>query len=331
VSPGSRVLIAVSGGADSVALLHLFAREAPARSLHLAVAHFDHRLRAGSAADRQFVEGLAAALGLPCAAGAGDVRALARAERRSLEDAARRARHRFLEQARRETGSDLLALAHQQDDLCEGVLMRLIEGSGTAGLAGMRPRSGVLVRPLLGVPRAAIRTWAEAEGLAWREDPTNASLAPRRNRIRALLLPLLEREFNPRVREAIGRGAGTLALEDELLGGWAGDWLRDHAAPSGERSLFLPRSALLRLPEGLRRRVLFGALRQIGLSPRRIRERQIAGILELLAHRRTGARVSLAGLTARVERDGLRLLPADPGGTIRASGSKMECAPRREV
>jgi tRNA(Ile)-lysidine synthase len=310
IAPGDRVLVAVSGGSDSIGLLHLLAREAPRHPFRLAVAHFDHGLRPGSADDAGFVRTAAQRLGLPFHGAGADVRALARAEKRSIEDAARAARHRFLRAALREWNGDRIALAHQAEDLCEGILMRLAEGTGLAGLAGMRPVQGPIIRPLLGVRRAQIRAWLEGAGLGWREDESNASLEPLRNRVRHRLVPLLEAEFNPAVVAAIAGMAGVLADEDRLLEDWVDEWFeRQAATQEPPATLFsLPRAPLASAPAALQRRILKRALLRAGVSPRRVRRDQIETIVRLLGERRSGSRVTIGGgFTAIIERRALVL------------------------
>jgi len=204
IAPGTRVLAAVSGGSDSVALVHILRELADAREMQLAgVAHFNHQLRPTADDDERFAAGVAAALDLAFVADRGDVAARARRERRSIEDAARAARHEFLEHARLTTGADVVALGHTRDDQAETVLMRLTRGAGPRGLAGMHPRNGSLVRPLLGCRREALRAWLAERRLPFVDDETNADVSIPRNRVRAELLPLLEARFNPGIVEVL--------------------------------------------------------------------------------------------------------------------------------
>jgi len=204
IAPGTRVLAAVSGGSDSVALVHILRELADAREMQLAgVAHFNHQLRPTADDDERFAAGVAAALDLAFVADRGDVAARARRERRSIEDAARAARHEFLERARLTTGADVVALGHTRDDQAETVLMRLTRGAGPRGLAGMHPRNGSLVRPLLGCRREALRAWLAERRLPFVDDETNADVSIPRNRVRAELLPLLEARFNPGIVEVL--------------------------------------------------------------------------------------------------------------------------------
>ena len=204
IAPDTRVLAAVSGGSDSVALVHLLRELTAAGEMRLAgVAHFNHQLRASADDDERFAAGVAASLGLAFVADRADVAARASRERRSIEDAARTARHEFLERARLAAGADVVALGHTRDDQAETVLMRLTRGAGPRGLAGMHPKNGALVRPLLGCRRQDLRAWLAERRLTFVDDETNADVRIPRNRVRAELLPLLEARFNPAIVDAL--------------------------------------------------------------------------------------------------------------------------------
>ncbi|HEY8552572.1 MAG TPA: tRNA lysidine(34) synthetase TilS [Thermaerobacter sp.] len=214
LTPGHRVLVAVSGGRDSMVLLDCLWRLRERLALGaLGVAHVDHGLRPESEADARWVAEQAAIRGLPFLLR----RVRIERGRRSLEEAARAARYRALVDMAAEFGAQRVALAHHAGDQAETVLLRLLAGAGLRGLAGMRPRRGRFVRPLLGVTPDRLAAYAAARGLSWRDDPTNRDLAIRRNRIRHRLLPLLEAEFNPRVIPTLARVAAALAAEADLL------------------------------------------------------------------------------------------------------------------
>src|SRR4051794_33922138 len=183
---GGRVLVALSGGPDSVALLHILRTlERRGALVVAAAAHFNHQLR-GIEADKDevFCRDMAAAVDVPFLAGRGDVAARARADGRSLEGAARQARYEVLNEAALAAGAEAIAVGHSMDDQAETFLLRLIRGAGPAGLAGIRPRAGRVIRPLLEIGRAELRGYAAAHGLACREDSSNADVRIPRNRIR---------------------------------------------------------------------------------------------------------------------------------------------------
>jgi tRNA(Ile)-lysidine synthase len=213
---GDGVAVAVSGGADSLALLHALRALAGPRGWRLAVVTVDHGLRPGSAADAAFVADHAKALGLPA-----QVRTLGPADldphrQAGPEGAARAARYGALWPAADELGCRWLATGHTLDDQAETVLLQLLRGAGPDGLAGMAVRGGRLLRPLLGARRAETRACCAAIGLEWREDPTNAGDGPLRNRVRQRLLPLLE-ELRPGATRALARTAALAADERDWL------------------------------------------------------------------------------------------------------------------
>jgi tRNA(Ile)-lysidine synthase len=214
--PGDGVAVAVSGGADSLALLHALRTLAGPRRWRLAVVTIDHGMRPGSAADAAFVADHAKALGLPALVRTLIPDDLARHRPAGPEGAARAARYEALWPAADELGCPWLATGHTLDDQAETVLLQLLRGVGPDGLAAMAVRTGRLLRPLLGVRRAETRACCAAAGLAWREDPTNAGDGPLRNRVRHHLLPLLE-ELRPGATQALARTAALAADERDWL------------------------------------------------------------------------------------------------------------------
>jgi len=214
--PDTRVLVALSGGPDSVALVRLLLDLQAEGDLVVAgVAHFNHQLRGADAdADEAFCRELGASLGLPVEVGRADVRAAARDAGRSIEDIARDLRYAFLEQAADRFGAEAIAVAHSLDDQSETFLLRLVRGSGSRGLAAILPRAGRVIRPLLEIPRADLRAYASERGLAFRDDPSNRDLSIPRNRVRHELIAYLEREFNPGINRVLAREA-SLARDDE--------------------------------------------------------------------------------------------------------------------
>jgi len=310
-TPGTGVLAAVSGGADSTCLLDLFRRLREESPFDLTVAHLNHSLRgAESDRDEEFVRSLAGRLGLPF-----HVRRLSpgslEGSKDGLEAAARRARYAFLEETARETGAKRVALGHTRDDQAETFLLRLVRGSGTRGLAGIYPVvEGLFIRPLLGVGRSDVEAYLKERSLPWRLDSSNADPGRTRNRIRSLLLPLLREEFNPEIVPALSRATEILREEeaylDEVTRHLARRLLRREA--SGV-ALSIP--AVRVLHPALRRRLLRRALEEAGgRGPAAPAGFEAVEALEELAREgRHGAAVSLGGgLEARVLYSDLSLL-----------------------
>lgn len=222
---GRRVLCAVSGGADSMYLLHRCLEGAAENGFGVCAAHYNHCLRGEeSERDEAFVRGECARLGVELRVGRGDVSGYAASHGMGTEEAARTLRYAFLEQAADELLADTIATAHNADDNAETVLFALARGSGPRGLAGIPPRRGRIVRPMLGVTRAEIERYLDSHGIAHVEDSTNASLDYSRNRIRALVMPVL-RGINPGFAEAAQRSSALLRADEEYLDSLARDFL----------------------------------------------------------------------------------------------------------
>lgn len=212
---GARVAVALSGGPDSVALLHLLRDLESDGDLTVAgIIHFNHQLRPAADEDERFCRGLAGDLHLPIEVGRGDVRGEARARKRSVEDMARRLRYAFFDEAAPRLRADAVAVGHSQEDQAETFLLRILRGSGTRGLGGIRPKAGLIIRPLLDAPRERLRAFAADRRLAFRDDETNQDLSIPRNRVRHELLPYLAREFSPNIVGVLAREA-SLAQTDE--------------------------------------------------------------------------------------------------------------------
>jgi tRNA(Ile)-lysidine synthase len=218
---GERVGVALSGGADSVALLLLLVELRKQLGVVLSVAHFNHKLRRrDSEEDERFAASLAAKYGLAFHAGHGDVAAKAKRNKANLEDTARRARYEFFGALVQGGNLDKVAVAHTADDQAETVLAHILRGTGLAGLGGIHPKVGHVIRPLLDVRRAELRAYLKSKKQMWREDATNRDTTRMRARIRKKLMPLLEKQFQPAVVEHLATLA-ELAREDEaFLNAW---------------------------------------------------------------------------------------------------------------
>jgi tRNA(Ile)-lysidine synthase len=251
---GESVLVAVSGGLDSMVLLNLLHKLAPHFGWKLSVAHFNHRLRGrASDADERFVRKTAAALGLPFVGGSGAVNALAKKRRLSMEMAARALRHQFLAQTAWRMNCQTIAVAHHADDQVESFFLRLLRGTGGDGLAGMKwqsvspaDRRVKLVRPLLDLTKGALERFARTRRIHHREDASNASRDILRNRVRHELLPLMRRRFQPAMDRMILRLMDIVGADAELANETARAWLEGKASVR----------KIANQPVGLQRRII---------------------------------------------------------------------------
>jgi len=238
--PGERVVVAVSGGPDSLALLSILREILPAVPLHLTVAHFDHGWRAGSEGDRDFVASMATTWGYAF------YTARAADDMPHTESAARTARYAFLRETAVNTSSTAIALGHTQDDQVETLLLHLLRGSGSRGLGAMRRRDADLARPLLDISRKDIEAYLSRLHLVPRRDPSNDDPRFTRNRLRQQVLPAID-AFDPAARELLARTADILGEEDRFL---------DDAIAQLPADLARDRVAFARLPPALQRRVI---------------------------------------------------------------------------
>lgn len=305
-APGETVVVAVSGGADSVALLDILTR-LDDEGLKLIVAHLNHCLRgAESDADEQFVADLAARYRLPFVAIRVDVASLAAGGRFSLEDAGRQARYAFFHEVARRRGAGSIAVAHHLDDQAETVLIRLLRGAGGAGLSAMTASGDSLIkRPLLQVGRAELESYLNSCGITWRTDSSNADTTILRNSIRHELIPTL-RKYNPKITERLAATAEILASDEELLDHLTDSAFARLASPEGEDLVF-GIGALLQEHRGLRLRLYRHALRQLNGDLMRIALAHLQAIDGLASSSRPNASLKLPG-ALRVERSYDRLL-----------------------
>jgi tRNA(Ile)-lysidine synthase len=261
-APGDTIVVAVSGGADSVALLDILVSLRELR-LNLVVAHLNHLLRGAEAdADEEFVHKLAETYGLPVVVKRVDVREIARREGRSLEDAGRSARYAFFEEAAASHHAHAVALAHHTDDQAETVLMRLLRGSGGSGLCAMAPKSaGRYVRPLLNVTRGEIEKYLQIRGITWRTDKSNYDGDFLRNRIRHELIPLLS-TYNPAISDRLAATANALAADEEFLDAATEKAFAAHAVRSTD-SVTLDLPGVRSEPRGIRMRLYRQAIQRV--------------------------------------------------------------------
>lgn len=295
IDRGARVLVAVSGGADSTALLVALSNLKKTLGIEVGAAHFDHRLRgrAEAAADVAFVRRLIRVVGAKVQIGSGDVKSRARRKRETIEEAARGMRYNFLRQTAKAVGCSVVAVAHNRNDQAETVLMRIIRGAGLDGIAGMRRRlkwpfgrGPALVRPLLDVPRADIDRYCRDLGIEPRHDPTNKLPIATRNRIRNELVPLL-RTFNPRIERGLAMLADVVALDAAMLNETVDGMFRDDALTVVQpRSVQFVRRKFRQLPSSLASRLLKRAYAHLTGASAGLESVHMRAVLSSLGKRR---------------------------------------------
>ncbi len=289
---GDRVVVAVSGGPDSVCLLDILYRLRDTLGIDLVVAHFDHGLRPGEdESETQFVESLTQSLNLPFKTKR--TQALLIAGSPSLEERAREARYRFLEQVKKETHAQKIALGHNLNDQAETILMRLLRGSGPSGLGGITPqREDRVVRPLIELTREEIEGYLGKRGLRYVSDSSNRNTTFLRNRIRLELLPQIKK-YQPRIVEILGKTAGIMRTEEVWLEEEAGAWINDFAEQGANGEVSIPLPPFRALPEALKGRVIRQVLRRVGGNLRRVGFRHVEAVNRLAVGERPQASFNL--------------------------------------
>jgi tRNA(Ile)-lysidine synthase len=307
---GNRVGVAVSGGADSVFLLHALVELAPRWDLKLSVLHLDHRLRGEeSCADAQFVRELANRLGLPLHSAESDVARLRAETGDNLEQAARQARLLFYLGFLQPKTLDRIATGHTRSDQAETVLFRFLRGSGTAGLSGVRPvTTEKLVRPLIEIERPDVERYLRDNGIAWREDSSNASRDFARNRIRHDLLPALIRDWNPALVENLAHTA-QWAQEEEAYWDVEMDRLTAALITMRPPAVLLRSSDLCTLPPAVARRLVRRAVALAKGDLRGLTFQHGERILEMAAAPEGHDRMQAPGLDVYRSFDWIRLSP----------------------
>ena len=318
VKNGDRVLVGVSGGPDSMALLHVLARLAPGLDITLAAAYVNHGLRPDETPlETEMVQAASGLHGIECFTGSIEVRRLAAKEKISIEHAARLLRYEFLEETAEKWRASKIAIAHTADEQAEEILLRLVRGTARKGLSGMKTmRDGRIIRPFLRTPKSRLLEYLEKNSIPFLHDSSNAENRYLRNRIRNDLLPYLADRFNPDIRQTLLRTAGILQDEEELLeniteGAFADsvsataetlDQLKaDRVLPAYSRSreLTVNIECFSRQPRAIQRRILEKCFWAMGCEPR---ARLVEKILQLVLQKNVGAGLHLAdGLRAEVK------------------------------
>lgn len=296
VRPNDRVLVAVSGGVDSVVLLHLMSKMAETLALELQVIHVNHGLRGAQAdRDQEFVAQLAARLGLPFIVRKVNVRRFLAQRHISEETAARWLRYRCFQWALKKTNAAALALGHQADDQVETVIDHFLRGSGVSGLRGMPVRRGKYIRPLLFASRQEIETYAQTYSLDYQVDSTNLMTRYRRNRIRHRLIPLLQSEFNPSIGTTVLRTAKIMGETEAYLNEQARLALDACLIQQKIDKIILDIDAFLNYFIVIQKYMLFQMLDRVGISRSTLTSTIIDRMLKLIRAKASGRTVRLVG------------------------------------
>jgi len=293
IDRGAGVVVGVSGGPDSVALLHILHGLRSELDLWLVVAHLDHAIRSDSPKDADFVRGMSHELGINYAISCVDVRADAASDGTSVEDAGRRARYRFFEEVRMSAGAHVIATGHQRDDDLETLFLRILRGSSLTGLRGIPAVRGRIVRPLIDATRAEILSFLALQRIPYRIDSTNLETGTDRNFIRNRLFPLISERF-PDFRNPVHRTL-TLVREDEEFLNSEATRLYQRVVQTIRGGLAMEISELAGAPEVLASRVILAALHSVSGTEVRVSQRHLQAIIGILRGTNPSARIDLPG------------------------------------
>ncbi|HEY6010170.1 MAG TPA: tRNA lysidine(34) synthetase TilS [Nitrospirota bacterium] len=293
LSPGDRVLVAVSGGPDSVCLLsalHVLSKEL---DITLHIAHLDHMFRGEeSAEEARFVSALAQRLGIPAMVEQIDVPAFCRERGLSSQEGAREVRYEFLRRVAAKLNCTRIATGHTADDQAETFLMRLLRGAGVSGLAAIPPKRDAIIRPLIMVTREEVVKYLRSNNLDYRTDPSNATPVYTRNRVRLEVMPILK-HFNPRIVETLASEAALLREENEAVEAYL-ETVAESACAPAEGALSIRRDVFDTLPPAFRRRLLRRVVDQAGKDASRLSRGSIDDALQFMMSSQTGKSLALS-------------------------------------
>ena len=325
VRPGERIGVAVSGGADSVALLRLLLELREECGMVLAVVHFNHKLRGrDSQADEGFVRKLAEKYGLEVFVAREDIAARTKRERGNVEEVSRRARYAFFEKLAKGKFLAKIAVAHTADDQAETVLAHILRGTGVSGLRGIHPQTGIVFRPLLAVRRAALRRYLKSRKQDWREDATNRDTKRTRARIRQKLLPMLEKQFNAGVVGHLCQLAALAGDDEQFLETHISEWLRSWTQRT-KHEVIVDLSGLRQLPRALKTRALRTIVAATKTRGGQLSLQHVDGIVDLAERQESGKKIQLpGGVEILRERQVLRFRATEhaaPSSSRKSSGN----------
>ncbi len=297
IAPNDAVLVAVSGGPDSVTLVRILQTLKTQYQISLSIAHFNHMLRGEeSQQDEAFVKCLAEKLGLPYFCQRQDVASFAKKNKLSIETAGRDLRYHFFNQLLVDHGYTKIATGHTQDDNSEQVLMNLLRGSGTTGLSGIPPvRDSKIIRPLIHLSKNQILTILKNNQHPYRVDSSNVDPAYLRNRIRNNLIPLLETDYNPEIKNALNRLSQVLRQENDYMDQQTDQAFQDCLVEQDEHRILLSRSRLKTLHPALLNRILRHAIKQLKTNLNSISLLHLNTIIDFCFHSSLGKSLDLPG------------------------------------
>lgn len=304
---GETVVVAVSGGPDSVALLHVLDSLKSMYGLKLHVAHLEHGIRGKeSVEDRKFVEDLCRSLSLPYTAKSEDVPSIAGSSGLSLEAVARKVRYAFLEEVSADVKAGKIATGHNANDQAETLLLNLLRGAGMAGLTGIRPAmNGKIIRPLIEASREEIEEYIAEKNLEFRLDSSNLDERLERNKVRKVLIPLIEKEFNPGIVPALARSASIFSMMNSYLGERVEEAMGTVARSEDGRTT-IKLEAFDELPQAVRIFTLYKVIRSLEEDEQVVSFDILNAVVNLASRSKSGSRVDIgSGIVAMKEFDNL--------------------------
>ncbi|NLW43725.1 MAG: tRNA lysidine(34) synthetase TilS [Syntrophomonadaceae bacterium] len=293
IAAGDLVVAGVSGGPDSVALLHMLLQLQEALGFRVHAAHLHHGLRDEADRDQELVESVCREWGVPLSWRRVDVARMAGEKKMSVEEAGREVRYRFLEDVRREIGGHKIATAHHRGDQAETILLHLIQGTGATGLQGILPLRDRIIRPLLDLSKTEIMDYLEYHRLPYRIDSSNFDNNYLRNRIRLELLPFLEQRFNPGMVDVLCRLAAVMREENRYWDELVAEVMHEVVQEGEEGPLTVRADRLQPMPLALKRRLIYRILQQAG--GRRVSWDDVERVIDLLSQPESGRRVPVSG------------------------------------
>ncbi|MCF7890853.1 tRNA lysidine(34) synthetase TilS [Candidatus Bipolaricaulota bacterium] len=300
----SSVLVAVSGGVDSTAMLHALSELETEFELELSVAHLDHDIREeASAENAEFVRNMAEKLGLQSTVEKRPVSRVLEEESKSLEEAARDVRYSFLTETARAKDIELVALGHNKNDQAETILMHLIRGAGLRGLAGMKEKTGRYIRPLLHTPRKEIKNYLEARGIEYRYDETNQDITFTRNRIRHELIPKLEENYNPRIIDNIVRLGDLAGDARDFIEGRVNKASEEIRVQEGAGGVCFRRKKLLEFHPYIQRTTIRRFMKEAKGNLEDLTFSHVEKVLDKLREEPASTRLDLPGITFSLDRN----------------------------